>query len=80
MEQTIEQKVIAVVAQVLKKEVDAIDIQQSLAELGADDLDMFELILKIEDTFMLEISDEDALQFTRVAHIVSFITLRTTKA
>ena len=80
MEQTIEQKVIAVVAQVLKKEVDAIDIQQSLAELGADDLDMFELILKIEDTFMLEISDEDVSQFTCVAHIVSFITLRTTKA
>jgi acyl carrier protein len=76
MEQTVEQKVMVAVAQVLKKELDSMSLHQPFVELGVDDLDMFELILKIEDTFLLEIGDDDAQQFISVAHIVSYVTAR----
>ncbi|WP_426983781.1 acyl carrier protein [Brevibacillus borstelensis] len=43
-------------------------------DLGADSLDVVELVMELEDEFDLEISDEDAEKITTVGEVVSYIT------
>lgn len=42
-------------------------------DLGADSLDVVELIMELEDEFDLEISDEDAEKITSVGDVVTYI-------
>ena len=42
-------------------------------DLGADSLDVVELIMNIEDEFGISISDDDAASLYTVARIVEFI-------
>ena len=46
-------------------------------DLGADSLDLIEFITAAEDTFGIEISDEDAEKLQTVQDAVSYIKLRT---
>lgn len=43
-------------------------------DLGADSLDVVELVMELEDEFDLEISDEDVEKITTVGEVVSYIT------
>ncbi len=42
-------------------------------DLGADSLDVVELVMELEDEFDMEISDEDAEKITTVGDAVSYI-------
>ncbi|MBD8497021.1 MULTISPECIES: acyl carrier protein [Paenibacillus] len=42
-------------------------------DLGADSLDVVELVMELEDEFDMEISDEDAEKITSVGEVVSYI-------
>lgn len=42
-------------------------------DLGADSLDVVELVMELEDTFDTEISDEDAENLTTVGKVVTYI-------
>ena len=42
-------------------------------DLGADSLDVVELIMELEDEFDLEISDEDAEKINTVGNVVTYI-------
>jgi acyl carrier protein len=42
-------------------------------DLGADSLDVVELVMELEDEFDLEISDEDAEKITTVGEVVNYI-------
>lgn len=42
-------------------------------DLGADSLDVVELIMELEDEFDLEISDEDAEKISTVGDVVTYI-------
>ncbi len=42
-------------------------------DLGADSLDVVELVMELEDEFDLEISDEDAEKISTVQDVVTYI-------
>lgn len=42
-------------------------------DLGADSLDVVELVMELEDEFDMEISDEDAEKITTVGEVVEYI-------
>ncbi len=67
-------KVKDMIASQLGKSEDEITPDSSFIEdLGADSLDLVELIMSMEDEFGLEISDEDAENIITVQDAISFI-------
>ncbi|NGQ93890.1 acyl carrier protein [Brevibacillus sp. SYP-B805] len=42
-------------------------------DLGADSLDVVELVMELEDEFDMEISDEDAEKISTVGEVVNYI-------
>jgi acyl carrier protein len=46
-------------------------------DLGADSLDVVELVMALEEEFGLEIPDEEAERITTVAEVVSYIEEKT---
>ncbi len=65
------------VASQLGKAEDEISPESSFIEdLGADSLDLVELIMSMEDEFGIEISDEDAESIVTVQDAINFITER----
>ena len=73
-EQEILDKVKEMVAGQLGKSEDEITPEASFIEdLGADSLDLVELIMSMEDEYGLEISDEDAEKIITVKDAVKFI-------
>lgn len=76
-DQEILSKVKAMVASQLGKSEDEITLEASFIEdLGADSLDLVELIMSMEDEFDLEISDEDAETIITVQDAINFMTER----
>lgn len=76
-EQEILGKVREMVASQLGKSEDEITLESSFIEdLGADSLDLVELIMSMEDEFGLEISDEDAETIITVQDAINFISER----
>ena len=70
-------KVKEMVAGQLGKSEDEINPESSFIEdLGADSLDLVELIMSMEDEFGLEISDEDAESIITVQDAINFIAER----
>lgn len=56
--------------------VDEADVKMESSfkdDLGADSLDVVELVMELEDEFDLEISDEDAEKITTVGEVVKYI-------
>ena len=66
-------KVIDVIAEKLKVEKTSINHSSTLQDLGADSLDMVEIIMKLEELFGIEIKDEDAEKLTNVEEVVSYV-------
>lgn len=70
-----------VVERVTKVIVDRLGVDESEVkleasfrdDLGADSLDVVELVMELEDEFDMEISDEDAEQISTVGNAVTYI-------
>ena len=66
--------VIMVVAESLGVEADTITAETSFKEdLSADSLDLFELVMALEEEFGVEIPTEDLEQITTVGDVVKYI-------
>lgn len=71
---SIEQRVKEIVAKQLGvNESDISNNSSFLDDLGADSLDMVELVMAFEDEFSAEISDEQAETITTVQKAIDFI-------
>jgi acyl carrier protein len=75
---SIEEKVMNIVAD--KLEVDRSEVTPDAVfvdDLGADSLDLVELIMAMEEEFGCEIADEEAEKMRTVQDVINFIQART---
>jgi acyl carrier protein len=75
---SIEEKVSSIVAD--KLGVDRADVTPDavfIDDLGADSLDLVELIMAMEEEFGFEIADEEAEKLRTVGDVINFIKART---
>lgn len=74
MSSEIEQKVKAAVAEQLGKNIEEISNDASfMDDLGADSLDLVELVMAFENDFGITISDEDSSQLTTVQKAIDYV-------
>jgi acyl carrier protein len=66
-------KAIEVIAQELKLEKSAITPASTFQDLGADSLDMVQIIMRFEELFGIEIKDEDAEKMHNVGDVVQYL-------
>jgi acyl carrier protein len=72
------QKVIAIIAEKLSMPAGNIVPASTFKDLGADSLDIVEIIMTFEETFGIEIKDEDAEKIKTVEQAIELIhTVRT---
>lgn len=68
------EKLQKIIADLLDVEIKEITLGASIAnDLGADSLDIVELVIAIEEEFNLEIPDEDAEKIKTVQDIINYI-------
>jgi acyl carrier protein len=66
-------KVVDVIAQKLDKDKALIVDTATLESLGADSLDLTEIIIELEDVFGIEIDDEKAESLHNVKQVVDYV-------
>jgi acyl carrier protein len=75
VEKSVEKRVIEIIVEQLGVSEEEITMEASfIDDLGADSLDLVELIMAMEEEFSLEISDEDAEKIQTVQDVVNYIT------
>ncbi|MCF7800104.1 acyl carrier protein [Candidatus Babeliales bacterium] len=72
-------KVIEIIAGKLNMPKENIDIDSTFQELGADSLDIVEMIMGFEESFGIEIKDEDAEKIKIVKDVIDHIHQARTK-
>jgi len=71
----VEKRVREIVAEQLERDVNEVTKTASLIEdLGADSLDVVELVMKMEEEFGIEIPDEEAEKIKTVNDVIQYIT------
>lgn len=69
-----EQKIISLIAEKLGKQKNQITLNTNLVEdLGADSLDVVELIMTLEDEFGISLPDEEVSKMKTVGDVVTYI-------
>jgi acyl carrier protein len=66
-------KIIAVIVEKLDIDPSVIQMTSTLQDLGADSLDMVEIIMKIEETFDIEINDEAVEKLHNVQDVINYV-------
>jgi acyl carrier protein len=75
VEKSVEKRVMEIIVEQLKVDPEIVTLEAHfIDDLGADSLDLVELIMAMEEEFSLEISDEDAEKIQTVQDAVNYIT------
>jgi acyl carrier protein len=70
----IKDRIVEIIANQLGIEEDDVTAEASVIDdLGADSLDIVELVMALEEAFDLEIPDEEAEKITSVQHIFDYM-------
>ncbi|OAQ21658.1 acyl carrier protein [Thermosulfurimonas dismutans] len=71
---SVEEKVIKIIAEKLNVSEDQVKPEASFVDdLGADSLDLVELVMAMEEEFGMEISDEEAEKLRTVKDVLDYI-------
>jgi acyl carrier protein len=74
MSESIEERVKKIIAEKLSVELAEVKPEASFVDdLGADSLDLVELIMSMEEEFGVEISDEDAEKIVTVKDAIAYV-------
>jgi len=74
----VQKRIIDIIARELGVNMDDIKMDATFVEdLGADSLDIVELVMKFEDEFNLEIPDEEAEKIQTVQDAISYVQAHT---
>ena len=77
IDEKILEKVKAILVEQLELEPDRVNSESHITEdLGADSLDTVELIMALEESFSIEITDEDAEKLLIVRQVVEYLQKR----
>ncbi|MBX0311388.1 acyl carrier protein [Sulfurihydrogenibium sp.] len=77
---SVEQKVKQIIADQLGVDIEKITPEAKFVDdLGADSLDVVELIMAFEEEFGIEIPDEDAEKITTVKDVIDYINSKQSK-
>ena len=68
-----QQKVVTIIAEKLSISQENITLDSTFKDLGADSLDIVEMIMNFEEAFGIEIKDEDAEKIKTVGQVVELI-------
>jgi len=72
---SIDKRVREIVAEQLERDVNEVTNSASfIDDLGADSLDIVELVMKMEEEFGIEIPDEEAEKIKTVNDVIQYIT------
>lgn len=71
--QETEQKVVAIIAEKLNLPAAKITLSATFKDLGADSLDVVEIIMGFEESFGIEIQDQDAEKIKTVGQAIDLI-------
>lgn len=71
-------RIVTLIVQELKVDRERVNETVTFAELGADSLDMVQIIMKLEETFGIEINDQDAEKMTTLRDVVDYVQERRT--
>ena len=72
---SIDKRVREIVAEQLERDVNEVTNEASfIDDLGADSLDIVELVMKMEEEFGIEIPDEEAEKIKTVNDVIQYIT------
>ena len=67
-------KVKEIIAEQLGMSEDEITLETSFEDLGADSLDLFQIISEIEEAFDIEFANDDAEKIKTVGDAVNYVT------
>jgi len=74
MAESIEERVIEIICEQLNSKAEDVKLEASfIDDLGADSLDIVELVMAMEDSFSMDIPDEEAEKIQTVKHAVDYI-------
>jgi acyl carrier protein len=74
---SVEEKVIEIIAEKLNLSKDQIKPEASFVDdLGADSLDLVELVMAMEEEFGMEVSDEEAEKLRTVKDVIDYVKAR----
>ena len=74
MNKSVSERVIAVIADMLNEPPESIEPHKSLEDdLYADNLDLIELLMSLEEEFDVCISDEDAMDVRTVQDVINMV-------
>ena len=71
--ESVEQDVIDIIVSQLGVDQKEVEAHKSFTELGADSLDLTELIMTFEDKFCFEVSEKEAEKLRTVGDVIQFV-------
>lgn len=77
--QNTQDKVVRIIAEKLSIDSSTIKLESTLQDLGADSLDLVEIIMKLEEQFGIEVDDAKAEALKNVNDVVSYVHSMRTK-
>lgn len=67
------EKLIAIVVEKLHVNRTQVTLESTMQDLGADSLDMVEIVMRIEEEFNIQINDADAEKLHTMQEVVAYI-------